>query len=200
MDATYQRTLREFFEAVHKQGVQRVALDLRANSGGDSRVVNEFLRYLEVESVADFGGDVRWSRPALEQRGAGGEVRFEPARDTRRIIVRYAEPPPFQGELFVLTGPATFSSASWFAVVLHDNGLAKIVGEPTGAPPSHYGDVLTFTLPESCASYTLSFKRWVRPDSSLDPALTLLPHVHVPRTAASLREGKDPVLDWLRAL
>ena len=77
--------------------------------------------------------------------------------------------------------------------------FAKLLGEPTGNAPSSYGDILTFTLPASGLSYTLSFKRWRRPDGARDPAPTLLPDVPLPRTAATVREGTDPVLDWLRA-
>jgi len=199
VDRTYRDTLDEFFTAVHDRSVKRVAVDLRANSGGNSTVVDEFLRYLDVADYASFGGDVRWSEAALRQRKAPGEPRFEPARRVRRANARRTDPPPFQGELLVLTGPATFSSGNWFAVVVHDNRLGTIVGEPTGNAPSSYGDVLSFSLPHSGLAYTLSFKRWVRPDPALDPASCLEPDVLVPRTPESIGNGSDPVLDWLRA-
>jgi hypothetical protein len=198
VDATYRDTLAKFFAAVHAHKITRIAVDLRANSGGSSQVTDEFLRYLDRDSFANFSGDVRWSQDALSQRKAPGPVRFEPAKAVRRPNAKVTEPPPFAGELFVLTGPATFSSGNWFAVVVRDNGFGKIVGEPTGNAPSSYGDVLSFTLPASCLSYTLSFKRWARPKPSEDPADTLLPDVVVSRTRASVRDGSDPVLAWLR--
>jgi C-terminal processing protease CtpA/Prc len=99
----------------------------------------------------------------------------------------------------VLTGPATFSSGDWFAVVVHDNRLGTIVGEPTGNAPSSYGDVLSFSLPRSGLAYSLSFKRWVRPDPALDPATCLEPDALVPRTPESIASDSDTVLDWLRA-
>jgi C-terminal processing protease CtpA/Prc len=198
VDARYRETLDDFFTAVHEQKITKVAVDLRANSGGNSGVVDEFLRYLDVAEYKSFSGDVRWSAPALQQRREPGEPRFEPAKPVRRRNVRRSEPPPFAGRLFVLTGPATFSSGNWFAVVVQDNGFGQIVGEPTGNAPSSYGDILAFTLPQSGSAYTLSFKRWVRPDPARDPAPCLEPDVFVPRTAASIRSGGDPVLDWLR--
>ena len=199
VDETYRETLDEFFTAVHEQKITKVAVDLRANTGGNSGVVDEFLRYLDVAEYRSFSGDVRWSPAALKQRREPGEPRFEPARPQRRKNARRSEPPPFAGQLFVLTGPATFSSGNWFAVVVQDNGLGKIVGEPTGNAPSSYGDILQFELPCSGIGYTLSFKRWVRPDPSRDPAPCLVPDVLVPRTADTIRSGSDPVLDWLRA-
>jgi hypothetical protein len=199
VDAKYRDTLAAFFRAVHEQEIRRVAVDLRRNSGGNSQVTDEFLRYVDVAEFRDFSGDVRWSAPALQQRRGSGEPRFEPAKPAKRRNVRVDDPPPFRGELFVLTGPATFSSGNWFATVMKDNGFAQLVGEPTGNAPSSFGDVLSFTLPESGTSYTLSFKRWYRPDQARDPATTLAPDHAVPRTRASVRAGSDPVLDWLRA-
>ena len=76
---------------------------------------------------------------------------------------------PFRGQLFVLTSKATFSSGNWFGVIVRDNQLGKIVGEPTGNAPSSFGDVLSFTLPRSGLGFTLSYKQWIRPDPSRDP-------------------------------
>jgi C-terminal processing protease CtpA/Prc len=199
VDATYRDTLDQFFAAVHDQKIGKVAVDLRANGGGNSGVVDEFLRYLDVAEYRSFMGDVRWSAQSLAQRHEPGEPRYQPGKPGKRKNAPRKDPPPFHGQLFVLTGPQTFSSANWFAVVVHDNKLGTIVGEPTGNAPSSYGDVLTFTLPNSGLGYTLSFKRWVRPDPTLDPAPCLLPDVSVPRTAATLLSGSDPVLEWLQS-
>lgn len=173
-------------------------LGSRNNSGGNSAVVDEFLRYVDVDAYDSFSGDVRWSAIALEQRQAPGEPRFEPARPVRRKNVRRSEPPPFAGQLFVLVGPATSSSGNWFAGIVHDNRLGTLVGEATGNAPSSYGDILHLSLANSALEYTLSFERWVRPDPSLDPAPCLEPNVRVPRTSATVASGTDPVLDWLR--
>lgn len=196
VDETYREALDAFFTAVREAKVTRIAVDLRANSGGNSGVVDEFLRYIDVESYASFSGDVRWSAAALQQRKEAGQVRFEAARANRRRNVRFEA--PFAGELLVLTGPGTFSSGNWFATVVQDNRLGKIVGEPTGNAPSSFGDILSFTLPNSGLAYTVSFKRWIRPDPARDPAACLEPDVAVPRTRQSVCFGTDPVLEWLR--
>ncbi|HEX6813646.1 MAG TPA: S41 family peptidase [Planctomycetota bacterium] len=199
VDKQFLDTLAKFFAAVHEQGIRKVAVDLRANAGGNSRVTNEFLRYVAVDEYADFSGDVRWSARVYAQRGGSGKPRFTRATPQRRSNEKVSEPDPFRGELFVLVGPATFSSGNWFATVMQDNELARIVGEPTGNAPSSYGDILSLVLPESGTSYTVSHKRWVRPDPSRDPAPALVPDVAVPRTRESVRKGHDPVLEWLRA-
>ena len=175
VDETYREALDAFFTAVREAKVARIAVDLRANAGGNSGVVDEFLRYLDVESYASFSGDVRWSAAALQQRKGAGQVRFEPATANRRRNARVET--PFAGELFVLTGPGTFSSGNWFATIVQDNRLGKVVGEPTGNAPSSHGDILSFTLPNSGLAYTVSFKRWIRPDPARDPASCIEPDV-----------------------
>lgn len=194
----YRTTLREFFEAVHKADVSRIAIDVRANTGGNSRVVNEFLRYCDVDEYRDYTSEVRWTEDALTQRnqqGKPGHIQFAP---TTRRNQKIDDQPSFAGKLFVLTSKQTFSSGNWFAVILQDNNLATVVGEPTGNAPSSFGDILAFTLPESGFSFYVSFKRWVRPDPDRDPATCITPDRIIELTRDDIVTGADPVLDALR--
>ncbi|MFO0985050.1 MAG: S41 family peptidase [Planctomycetota bacterium] len=196
VDATYRKTLADFFAAVHEQGIARIAVDLRANGGGNSQVVDEFLGYLDVDQYTSFGGKVRGSAAAAEQRGGAAAGIVEHAPGPRGNQRRTST--PFRGELLVAVGKHTFSSGNWFAVVVQDNKLGKVVGEPTGNSPSSFGDTLSFTLPHSALSYTLSYKQWVRPDPSRDPAPCLLPDVTVVKTRQHVIDGVDPILVHLR--
>ena len=194
----YQKTVARFFEAVRAKKITRIAVDVRRNGGGNSNVVNEFLRYVDVPSYKMPGSVIRWSDEArAHQKGqvAFGVMRRAPGEVQNR---RVAE--PFRGQLFVLTTKATFSSGNWFAFLVQDNQLGKIVGEPTGNAPSSYGDILTFSLPNSQLSYTLSFKQWLRPDSKRDPADCVTPDEVIALTRRDVIEGRDPVLGHLRKM
>src|SRR5262249_8781659 len=79
-----------------------------------------------------------------------------------------------------------------------DNQLGKVVGEPTGNAPSSFGDILTFALPQSSLSFTLSFKNWHRPAPARDPAATLTPDVPVPLTRQDVLDRRDPVIEYLQ--
>jgi hypothetical protein len=198
-DEHYHRTLRAFFAAVHAAGIGRIAVDVRKNTGGDSWVINEFLRYLDVELYREYSGEIRWSAESLRQRGekrGPGYVRYGP---WERPNEKVADMPAFRGLVYILTSNATYSSGAWFAVMLGDNGLAQIVGEPPGSAPSAYGDVLDLTLPNSAFAYRMSFKKWVRPDPGRDPATSLEPDHHLARARRDLVEGTDPALGYLRA-
>jgi C-terminal processing protease CtpA/Prc len=198
-DDFYRGKVQQLFDAVREAGVDTVLVDLRENSGGNSKVTDEFLRHVDVEEYASFSGEVRVSRAAIEQRGLSIEPGYY--RDPPRRVSNEpaGDAAPFSGRLLVAIGPGTFSSGKWFAAVVQDNGLGRLIGEPTGSAPSSYGDILLFTLPGSAVGYSLSFKKWVRPDPERDPADSLRPDVSIPLTAEHLRAGVDPVLDFARS-
>jgi C-terminal processing protease CtpA/Prc len=194
----YQKTLERFFAAVAEKKITRIGVDVRRNGGGNSSVVNEFLRYLDVASYKTPGNVVRWSEEArTRQAGLGslasGVTRRQPGEMQNRRVEN-----PFRGQLFVLTSKATFSSGNWFALLVQDNKLGTIVGEPTGNAPSSYGDILTFSLPHSALSFTVSYKKWLRPDPNRDPADCVAPDELVPVTRRDLLEGSDPLMQHLR--
>ncbi|MFZ5353135.1 MAG: S41 family peptidase [Bacillota bacterium] len=156
----YKNTLRDFFADVKSNAIKYIAVDLRKNGGGNSAVANEFIKYLPVDSYMDFGGKVR-----LKYWAVGEEVSSTKNNKYEDLL--------FNGDVYVITSKSTFSSATWFAVLLRDNNLCKVIGEPSGNRPSAYGDVLTFQLPYSKLSFSLTYKQFSRPavEKHNEPAL-----------------------------
>jgi hypothetical protein len=197
----YRRAVDDFFAAVYAAQLPRVAIDVRENTGGNSSAIDALLKYLPADALRAFSGQVRTSRPAREQgRGqwwdpivhtAARYFPLQPARPEDRSLT-------FHGQVYVLTSWLTFSSGNWVAALLQDNRLATVVGEPTGNAPSSFGDALRFTTPYLGLRFSVSYKRWQRPAAERDPADTLAPDVHVPTTAADVRDGRDPQIEWLR--
>ncbi len=199
-DEEYRTRLHQFFEAVHDNEIARVAVDLRRNSGGNSAVVNEFIRYLDVDEYRDFHGEIRVSQESIEQSRYERPLGLYAEGPVSRTNDRIDDLPPFRGELYVLTSNQTFSSGTWFAVVIQDNDLGEIVGEPTGSSPSGYGDLLKFTLPHSEIEFSLSHKRFIRPAPERDPASTVMPDHPVPLTRRDIIDRTDPVIAYLESL
>lgn len=151
-DEEYRQTLAGFFQEVQRQNSDRIVVDLRGNSGGDSRVINLFVEYLDTEAI-----------PSGSSRGRYGPWVFPLGNGTMEAR---RHPDPFSGEILVLTDHGTFSSAADFAVVLSDNHLARIVGEPPGSAPTGAGDVVIFELPHTGLFMQVSFKEFQRPDAT----------------------------------
>lgn len=98
-----------------------------------------------------------------------------------------------KSHVFVLIGPATFSSAQDNAIELRHNLNATLMGEPTGEKLNTYGEVRIIHLPNSGldVQYCTNYFRMIK-DS--DPA-ALEPDVRVRRTLEDALAGRDPVLD-----
>ncbi|NLY11331.1 MAG: hypothetical protein GX020_06580 [Firmicutes bacterium] len=161
----YKEGLLDFFMQVQDNDILSVIVDLRGNPGGDSRVANEFVRYLPVDSYLTMTTEVRegpiiWKNKSRQQENP----RLEPA---------------FTGDVYVLTSSDTFSAAMDFAVLISDNGLGKVIGESPGNMPSSYGDVLYFQTPNAGLAFTVSYKYFLRPDVSKRD-LPLIPDIEVP--------------------
>ena len=197
----YRKTVRAFFEEVSKKHIGNVAVDVRRNRGGNSQVIDEFLRYLDVDHYRHFGGDMRYSKELAEKTGGSrtsGYRRGKPGRKRNRKVQDKGL--LFDGNLYVLTSPATFSSGNWFAVIIKDNGLGTVIGEPTGNAPSSYGDVPTFQMPNTGFSFSVSHKRFVRPNPDNDPQDALYPDIPVYTTIDDIINGVDPQLEKLKAM
>ena len=173
-NAHYKKTLAEMFEKVHELGIQNVAVDLRENSGGQSIVANEFINYLGIETYKEPTDEIRKDFKvfstifeSLISFLIGGESASD--LDVKKGY-------GFSGNVYVLTSVSTFSSAMDFTMMIQDNKIGKVIGEPPGNMPTHYGDVSLFNLPNSGLTMSVSYKTWHRIDTTKD-ALPLIPDI-----------------------
>jgi hypothetical protein len=130
--------------------VMRVVIDLRANGGGDSRVIGPLKSGLA----------------------------------TRLKVV---------GRVYVLIGPATFSSAVSNAVELRNALKATLLGEPSGGMPGGYGEVGQLALPNSKLVVRYTTKYFGSKDNS-EPT-TLAPDIVTPLKIGDVLAGADPALN-----
>ncbi|MBQ8199673.1 MAG: hypothetical protein IJZ76_09660 [Lachnospiraceae bacterium] len=160
----YKDCLLRMFREVKEKNIQNVAVDLRDNGGGNSLVVNEFIRYLNVESFEQGTNDWRWGCFMI------------PFHQSTVKNKKYEEL-LFEGEVYVLTSSASFSSAMLFAQWMVDNDLGTLIGEAPGNDPNGYGDVTMFTLPNSKLFLQTSTKVFCRadkdnPDDLVEPDIS----------------------------
>lgn len=148
----YVNTVNEFFDKVDSADIENVIVDLRGNGGGNSYVANEFLSHLNIDGYMGLSGDVRYGNFLIHN---------EPYYYT----VEKKEN-AYDGKVFILTDVFTFSSAMDFAMFFKDNNLGTVVGEASGNMPEAYGDVLSFTVPNSKLAFSVSYKKWHRIDQS----------------------------------
>jgi hypothetical protein len=148
----YRAVLQAFFDEVFANQIGNIVVDLRGNGGGNSRVANEFLKYIRVESYKTWDSAVRYGWYLHKNKGT--------------TIHNQEKPQTFDGNIYVLTDTFTYSSAMDFAMLIGDNRLGMLVGSTSGNRPDGYGDSLHFQLPNSGLTFSVSFKRWYRMDQS----------------------------------
>jgi hypothetical protein len=213
------RTLDEFVVAVRKAGIRKVAIDLRRNPGGDVGAALAVLRAFGTSVTRGFGVEIRVSEPLLAAMPMFAPTAIAPAFESVGLpgpapdAVRYPIPAPLVlslvqsrlGErpyetapgrvLYLLTGGSTFSSAALFSVLVRDNALGRIVGEPIGNSAAFNGSEVILPVPGLPHELHLSTAHLSRPDPLAGNAPTVLPDVLAPATSNSLAQRKDPALD-----
>lgn len=155
-------------------------------------------------SLADFAAQIYAAVDAQPDARLVIDLRGNPGGNNFLIdpIVRGAASRPQlwkPGRLFVLTDSRTFSAAQNLVNAMERWTPAVIVGEPTGAAPSGYGDSKRIVLPESGLTLRVSSLYW-QDTGPLDKRDATRPHVTAPRTVADLQSARDPALAAVRAI
>lgn len=219
-DETFEAVLQAFMTEVAHERVQKVAIDLRQNLGGDATVAFSFLRYINT-SYQSFSVGLRSSTDLLQQNPVFGSPEYQqalrafgvdpslpyyeiPAPGIKALLTA-ALPPvdpalTFSGRLYVLTGPRTFSSANLFTLLIKDNKLGLQVGEPVGNEANFHGQQLSFDVPGTPFTFSSASSRNGRPDPGRPNEKAVLPDLEVPLTRSDILAGRDPVIEAITAL
>ena len=148
----YREVVAQMFDDVEKNGIENIAVDLRANSGGMSKVADEFINYLDVDEYRGWASELR-----------AGWFKFISDAKTYKNQRKGAG---FKGNVYILTSVLTYSSAMDFAMFIQDNRLGKVVGESCGNMPASCGEVAHFKLPNSGLYMQISGVKWFRIDET----------------------------------
>ncbi len=97
-----------------------------------------------------------------------------------------------QGKLFVIIGRQTFSAAQNLVNEIEKYTNVILVGEPTGSSPSHYGDPVIMTLPNSKLPFRVS--TLFHQNISNDNRLFTTPDIFAELTPEDFRNNIDPAL------
>jgi hypothetical protein len=136
-------------------------------------------RHLIIDMRNNFGGDASRALEAVHS------------------FVRREQSRPWQ-QLYVLTGPKTFSAATLFLAEFLDNVQATIVGEPGAAALNHYGDPTAQTYLKAGLRAQIS-TLWHQKSDSNDLRTFLPVDVPAPFTFTDYINGHDPAVDAILA-
>jgi hypothetical protein len=196
------------FNNMRHNGIRHLAVDLRHNSGGNSAYGDILLAYITSKTYS-LSGKKKWkvskayknhllsvgdsSHPYLAQK-EGTVWELGKCGPRERMVKKDTV---FTGQVYFLTGPLTFSSANMLADGIKQYDLATLIGEPTGESTNDFGEVYTFTLPQSKLRINTTTSYDVGADCNENSNRAVAPHVLIRRTVQHVLHGQDPVLDYV---
>jgi hypothetical protein len=140
---------RRAFQQMHAAGTRLLIIDVRRNGGGDDAM---WLRGL-LPYFADrpYRWASRYTKRVLRDNPAKHEKAGEVLSGT---IDTWASPPTddklhFDGKVFVLIGPGTYSSAVLFANTVQDFGFGTLAGEGSSVRSAQTGGIQKIVLPHT---------------------------------------------------
>lgn len=151
-NAQYIDCVNEMFAQVKEKGIKNVAVDLRDNSGGSSLVANEIFSYMPINTFDTGAFDWRLGNFSLHIDG-----------NTKNKIKKDLL---YNGKLYILINNASFSSAKDFAMMVADNNLGTLIGEPPANSCSGFGEATEFHLENTGMFFQVSTKKWYRIDKN----------------------------------
>jgi hypothetical protein len=199
----FEAFLKSAFAQIRDAKVDAVVLDLRRNGGGDSRQGDLLQSYLSNDELPAFSEVAVRTAPEIKARYRtllpeefrwiplhrfvpllkgiqdgpdNGFYRFDPDGSVPQNRSSTSEL-TFTGDVYVLIGPLTYSSAVIFAAPLKSWRRAVLIGEPAGEPLTFYGDNYEFDLPKTKLEASVSHKVFTLVGST-GPASRLEPDIH----------------------
>ncbi len=170
------------FTQIKNDKITKLIIDVRDNSGGDSRIGDELLKYLSSHPFRQYSAiNIKVSEEIKQYYRINEHIRsyyettashiledVEKAKVGESITyeMEYALPYEdlhFGGKVNVLTNNRTYSSATNFVAAIKDYKLGTIIGDTPGGYATHYGDIYMFRLPNSNLQVIVSHKEHIRP-------------------------------------
>ncbi len=166
-----------FFDAVHEKGIKNVVIDLRQTNGRHSWVNSLLVSYLDKGPVY-----------------STGYGKYYAGKNPQETL--------FDGNVYVLTSNGSTGSTVLLASLLHDNGVAITVGEPTGeAPAFNYSTVSWEELPITGWAFRLATEPALARPLNLDPTVTsLYPDFPVYTSRDDIMDDRDPQMEKVKEL
>jgi C-terminal processing protease CtpA/Prc len=158
--------------------IRRLVIDLRTSPGGSAAVGDILLRGLTAQPIRQLRKVTFRVSPTLKRelkkfllppalrwlplqylsaegrrlwRAGDGEF---VSLDFPETVMKWPEK-PFSGEVIVLIGPRTISSASLLAATIRHYRLGTLIGAGGSGSATHYGNIWTLALPHSGLHYTI---------------------------------------------
>jgi hypothetical protein len=217
----FEKFLQQTFTQIKKEGITDLIIDIRENPGGYSDLADLLLSYITNKPVIkDLNLEIKVSKQIKDwyRSTLCWYVKWLPFQyihttwrkiwstpEGEKVILRSQPEKPkenplrFNGWIYLIIGPRTFSTATGFAATVKDYKLGTLVGEETGGLATSFGDYYPFDLPNTRLWVFVSHKRIFRP-SGEDDGRGVLPDYEVKQSIEDLKKGIDSAMEFTKEL
>jgi hypothetical protein len=152
--------IKEMFKTLKKEEVPNLIIDIRNNSGGNSSLNDELLSYITKKKYRQSSSRI-WKVSELVQNQIKEDslwydffsvkwinkyLSLAPNTNYHSSENKLIKPKKnrnfYNGNVVLLTGSSTFSSANFLADAIKTYQIAPIIGEPTGENTNDYGEII----------------------------------------------------------
>ena len=167
------------FQSIAAAKIPNVLIDMSENGGGAERVGYILLNYLWRGKLKTTYYSEEFTLDSLVRTSVLSQM-----KDVSYADYKWTR---FEGKVYLLIGERTFSSAARLADIFKTNRMGTIIGRPTRAFRSHYGEMASGQLPNTGLSFTWSTKFFVSASGDVEP------HGISPDVTIALEGPEDPI-------
>ncbi len=138
------------FKKIKQAGSKKLLIDISHNGGGSDMAWLVLLNFIHDGQVKYYH-----DKPTMELKDL---TKIALRSKKKNALKVFDLDQRFSGEIFLLTGPKTYSAATNMADFIKFNKIATLMGVETPGWKTHYGQVKRHTLPHSGIKLALSSK------------------------------------------
>jgi C-terminal processing protease CtpA/Prc len=181
------------FNGIKVNPVNALIIDLRRNGGGNSALGDRLLSHITTKKYRMAGG-MKWKISQQYKdhyNSLPEEMRFLRGKELEKnymkgkngkfieemseLVTPKERANRYNGNVYFLIGPNTYSSANMLANAVKDFQLATLIGEPTGECPNDYGELINLKLPNTGITFFTSTRQYIRANGDANDRSPVLP-------------------------
>ena len=170
-----------FYEKYYQEASRKVERSIRAQNSGELNP-NTLYNAATGKSLED---EMGW-RESKSSRG-----RFLPN------LINHSVDSLFVGDVIFIQDEDTYSSAGMLITMAYDNHIGIVIGGPSSYNATSYGDILSWSLPNTQTTGTISHKLFLRPNYMDYNDLQLQPDEVIIPSWEEVCKDFDPCWSWV---
>ena len=167
------------FQSIAGAKLSNLLIDISENGGGAERIGYILLNYLWKGKLKTTYYSDEFTPDSLVRSSVLSQI-----KDVSYMDYKWSR---FEGKVYLLISERTFSSAARLADIFKTNHIGTIIGRPTRALRSHYGEVASEQLPNTGLPFTWSTKFFLSASGEVEP------HGICPDVTIALEGPEDPI-------